>query len=614
MAINIILPGFHLLQSSIKRYKKILYSFISLIFIPVIILIYYHNNISLDNNIYIKHVKGFNKINDKNYYSRFIKQKGTISINGIKTYYASNYSIKNLKRSIVPISLFLKDKSDEILFIDGFQNFYRNPIIGYYKNAVCLNYLPQWLIDDQKLPNSKNQTYITLRSDILKYLKTRKTSIKNIIDIPNLFDQTMSPFRFSDEYYTIIKNHLTTDGIFGQIFDLSNCRSEFLDAGVINFKKNFKEIIGFLFTNHLVIMGSNSPDSFTISWKNIYNGWKLLRGKERLFFNNTHLLSHLIFTDIDDLLVYLRRDDIEPFYFLNSPQKLVIDKNVTNKYISNNINILGLIEDTKSSNPFKKKIREQFEKNNKILSILKKTDIFEAHEKYEKETEYLYILKKIALDNPYLRYYLYKILLIKEEFYFLEATRHENERKWEAAKKLYKAILIINEDNFEANYRLGKLCITLQEINNAFKYLNHAMKLKKGNPRVLYQMGVLLFSSGRAIEAIEYLEQALHMKGKNPSLFLYLGLCYEELGKLKHAKEYYDIALTSDPDNINIMSSMERVIKKIEELKFKWKRWNRASQSDVEEGENMPLPITESAKKVRQNALNEETKSMGSSR
>ena len=72
-----------------------------------------------------------------------------------------------------------------------------------------------------------------------------------IVDIPNLYDQTLNAFRFSEEYYNIIKRYLMPEGIFVQIIDIINCRNDFISNTVHNLKQGFKKSIGYFFPNYI---------------------------------------------------------------------------------------------------------------------------------------------------------------------------------------------------------------------------------------------------------------------------------------------------------------------------------------------------------------------------
>ncbi len=125
------------------------------------------------------------------------------------------------------------------------------------------------------------------------------------------------------------------------------------------------------------------------------------------------------------------------------------------------------------------------------------------------------------------------------------------------------------------------------------------MMLKKDDPKVLYQMGVLLFSSGKPREALAYFERALAFKEKTASLFYYIGLCYEELDNLSGAAGYYNQAATLDPNDKNIISGIERIKEKNKLKRGESAESEQTSNTEVEKGEDMPLPVTESAINVR---------------
>ena len=83
------------------------------------------------------------------------------------------------------------------------------------------------------------------------------------------------------------------------------------------------------------------------------------------------------------------------------------------------------------------------------------------------------------------------------------------------------------------------------------------------------------------------------------SIFHYTGLCYEKLGRIQEAKTYYEKALLVDPNDCAIQSSLERIGITIEDEKNRWKTPDPRNQSDVEQGESIPLPINQSARDIR---------------
>ncbi|MCU0822749.1 MAG: tetratricopeptide repeat protein, partial [Spirochaetes bacterium] len=248
---------------------------------------------------------------------------------------------------------------------------------------------------------------------------------------------------------------------------------------------------------------------------------------------------------------------------------------------------------------FLDKILNGLYSNGRYLSTLKEAEMDEAEDRNEEAAEKLIQLQKYGAYDYRLNNYLNRILSANKDYYYGMALKYEKGKKWEDARKFYRAILVIDKDNFEANYRLGILCITLQDFNDSLDYLQYALKLKGNDPRVLYQIGVLHFSRGEPKLAIDYLDQALQQNGESASIYLYLGLCNEELGRLQEAKRNYELASIEDEKDINIKSSLERINDKMAEEREKWKPAEQKSQTEVEVGEDMPLPIIDSARKVR---------------
>jgi len=230
---------------------------------------------------------------------------------------------------------------------------------------------------------------------------------------------------------------------------------------------------------------------------------------------------------------------------------------------------------------------------------MKKASLMEVRGEFDGETAILAQLGRMGDYQPDLRAYITSLLAFKERHYFAEAVRLEKGRGWNDAGTLYRAIININPDNFEANYRLGMLSITVQNLDDAFVYLQKAMSLKRDDTKVLYQMGVLLFAMGRPREALEYFTRAMELRESTAGIFHYTGLCYEKLGRTQEAKTYYEKALLADPNDCAIQSSLKRIETAIEEEKSRWKTPDPRNQFEVEQGESIPLPINQSARDVR---------------
>ena len=232
---------------------------------------------------------------------------------------------------------------------------------------------------------------------------------------------------------------------------------------------------------------------------------------------------------------------------------------------------------------------------------MKKTEFAESVNEYDQETDLLFQLKKYAPYNDKLKKYLDILLDYKENYYYSEALRLEKEKKWEDAAILYRAILTMNSNNFDANYRFGLLYITLQDLNNAFKYLDTALKLNKNHPQVLYQMGILLFSNDKYKESIDYLEKAQELGINTATLYLYLGISYDKTNMLEKAKENLEKAIILDPNDVKLKSLIEQLNKKIVIKTDQVENENKTSMIDDEQGEEIKIPVNKNAVKARLN-------------
>ena len=577
---NLLIPGIHLVSRKIDGYKKILFFVVALTFIPSIFFIHIFFEIPLQNKLFKTNIKNFYELTNINYNANIIKQKATIYLKDQVIFKASDSIIKNLKQSIVPLSLYINknETSSNILFIDGNQRFYRNPFFILYENFSVLDILTDEIIDNQKLPISGNQNYIPERDELLQYLRLSKKNYNIIMDIPNLLDQKKNVFRYSKSYYAIIKNKLSQDGIFVQLYNILEVDKSIFKKSLKNLKDSFKERKVFLFSNTMIILNSNNSDVLNLNHKKINNLKLFINNNDKisnLFYNEYQLLSHQVDMNLENISF---SDDFFSNYF------------VTNNVFTKNL-------DTK--NPFTKNTIRKISKDDKILTLLKRIEKSQSDEKYIDETEYLFEVNKYSGYRPKLKNYLSKILEHKKDFYLKKAIHLEQEKKWKRAKKLYKAILTIDKKNFEANYRLGILSLSLQEMDNAYRYLQYALKLKTNDTKVLFQLGILSLTNDENEKAIKSFEKIISKKKYSSELYLYLGIANERLKKLEISKNYYNKALLLDQNDINITDSIERIEKKIEYKKNIWKSKDRKNQLDEEIDEAIPLPINKSAYKIR---------------
>jgi len=604
-AVNIALPGVHLMQQKLRGRIKLAFFSFSLVAIPAVVAAPLYFHIPMDGNLFRTYTSGFSKLLGTNLDANFIKHNITIRYNGKRIFNSSDTNVKNLQRAVFPVLLYAANPSradDRILFINGNQRFFNYPQLSYLKNAVCLDYLPLRNVDFHRLPFTGKPFYVAESADILGFLFGNREPYGIIMDIPNLYDQGYNLFRFTEDYYRIIKKSLAPGGIFAQSYSLSDSRAGFLSSACDGFAKAFKRVVGFLYTDHLVLLGSDNENSLAIVGGQMERYRALFAEREDislLFYADIQSLSHCMFTTMDELSAYVKKDDVPLLYFLQRPRHLRIDEELKTAYISDNARILGLFDPSPATVPARNALALSLAASSQALGLLKTAGLFELYGLYEDEANTLFQLRRLAEYNNEMRNYMIRLLAFKQEYYYLRALELERDKKWDEAGRLYRALLKTDQNNFNANYRLGILSLTLQNLDDAFQFLQKAMQLRRDDAKVLYQMGVLLFSSGRTEEAITYFNRAID-RHENPAVVhYYLGLSYEKLGRLAEAKGYYEKALLIDPNDRAVQSGLENVNKALEEERNRWKQADQKNQDDVEQGENMPLPINKSARDIR---------------
>ena len=601
MVLNVVIPAIFLANSSVAGYKKAVFFFMSLFFLPLLIFFMLFFNIPFDNAVYVKKTDNFEVLRNINYNSDYIKNNAVITMNTMPVFKLSDAVIRNYKRCLVPIALHHPEQK-RILFISGIHRFFQNPVIGYFPNSTCLDTLSDRDVDFNSIPFSGSQRYVAESEDLLAYLEKKKDRYFTIVDIPNLLDQNMNPFRFSGEYYRIIKNRMQGNGTFVQVFSVPGCRRQLLYSALGRIRSSFKKQVVYCFSNLVVVLASDNDAAFTVNQDNYSRLIRFFSSNGelgKLFVNDAHIVSHMAGTKIDDIVPRAHRADFYPYLLLLTPDASRLGGEFIRNYIGGNQMVLSLIERSGEQYPLIQTLINAFQTDDVMLSLLKKTELAEAREDYRDETRLLFELKKQAEYRIILQEYVLKTLRYKEKYYYNAALALEQKRKWDEAMDLYRAVLAINGDNFEANYHLGLLCITLQDIQGSFNYFQQAMRINKDHPKVLYQMGVLYFSIGKFPEAIDHLNKALQQNEKSASIYRYLGICYQKTGSLSEAETYLSKAMLADPNDLDTKSRLDEVRAQITKDSKKWDQPEQRNESDVEQDADMPLPVTKSAYDVR---------------
>ncbi len=601
MIINVVVPAISIVNSTISGFKKGIYFFLSLFFLPLFIFMILFFRISLDNNVYVTRTEHFEELTTVNYNADYIRNEGVVTMNGRPVFALSDSVVRNLKRSLVPVALY-HPEGKKMLFIDGNQRFFRSPVIGYYKYSLCLDELSDRDVDYNRLPISGTQKYIPDSAPLLSFIEKNRTIYHSIIDIPNLLDQDMNAFRFSGAYYAIVKRCLDKGGVFAQVYNIPGCRPELLSMALKNLKRSFKRHGVYFFSNIMIVFASDNDKALMINQQSYERLIGFLNSHEdlnRIFMDEPHVCAHLSSTRLDDILSVIPSNNFFPGLYLTEPERLRLKKSFIDDYVIKNRLVFDQIDSVSDERAFMQTLATSFQNNDGIISLLKKTELAEARRDYHEETKLLFDLKKQAEFKITLQGYVLKMLAYKEKYYYNAALNLEKNKKWSEAQELYRAVLTINPDNFNAHYRMALVCITLQDIEGSFSYLQQAMRINKDHPKVLMQMGVLYFSSGKTEEAIEYFNKALQQNEKSPQIFRYLGMCHEKTGNLYEAESNYAKALAADPNDIDTKARLDEVRLKIDKDSKKWDTPEQKNEFDVEQDAEMPLPVSKGAYEIR---------------
>ena len=600
--LNIIIPGLFLFNSILSPGKKLFYFFFSLLFIPLIVFMHLYFKIPLNNKLYIDNITNFELLSNTNFNLPYISERGEIKDSGSTIFYLSESTIRNMKRAAAATSLFCEEDS-KMMIIDGNQKFFRNPVYGFYNNSVYIDTVPSDFVSNNRLPISGRQLYVAQEKEILNFLTDNKEQFFSIIDAPNLLDQNFHSYRFSKEYYSLSKKRLSENGLYISIIDMQFSNYNLISGSLSSLSGIYKNHLVFIFSNIALIVSSDSSESLKIRPGSIERINKIIENSSiygLIFYNKTHPVNNLIFNDLNAFQQYLLPLKKDRPYIYSAVKIKNMPELLSSYYLSAKIDwIDSLFAGDKENQSFNSSFKSDLSKNSDVLNLLKKTEYAESVNAYDQETDLLFQLKKLSSYNNDLKNYLDLVLGYKESYYYSEALRLEKEKKWDDAAILYRAILTMNSNNFDANYRFGLLYITLQDLNNAFKYLDTALKLNKNHPQVLYQMGILMFSSDKFKESIDYLEKAKDLGINTATLYLYLGISYEKTNLLDKAKENLEKAVILDPADAKLKSLIEQLNKKITVETSLEVTEDKTNMTDDEQDEEIKIPVNKKALKAR---------------
>jgi len=596
--LNIVVPGLYLFNSSLSFGKKIFYFFFSLLFIPAIIFMHFYFSISINNKLFIDDIVNFELLRNTNYNLPYINERGDIKKYNSTIFNLSESSIRNMKRAAAATSLFCGENA-KTLIIDSNQKFFKNPLFGFFTNAVVIDNVPPEYIRYNKLPISGRQLYITEEKNILTYIIGKGDQYHSIIDVPNILDQNFHPFRFSKDYHALIKKHLSADGIYVNIINLQFANYDLISDSLMALSEIYKHHYVFIFSNIVMTISSDSINSLKINKDSIARINKIINNTliyGLIFYNDTQPLNYITFNNLKSFKELLEtQNKINPYIYREIEPKRLTEQLAGHYFSPNDKLVDSLFADDNENRATTNSVKYSLARNAAILELLKKAEYAESIDEYEQVTNLLFQLKKYSPYNSELKKYIELILEHKKNYYYNEALRLEKLNRWDEAIIIYKAMLIIDSGNFDVNYKLGLLYLTIQDLNNSFKYLDIALKLNRNHPQALYQMGILLFSSDKFKESIEYLSKAKELGINTSTLYLYLGISYERINNTEKARENLEKAIMLDPTDVKLKFMMEQLNQRIAIEFNPWNNDDKTNMDEDEQGEEIRIPINKRA-------------------
>jgi predicted O-linked N-acetylglucosamine transferase (SPINDLY family) len=115
------------------------------------------------------------------------------------------------------------------------------------------------------------------------------------------------------------------------------------------------------------------------------------------------------------------------------------------------------------------------------------------------------------------------------------------------AKKIYKEIIEIEKDNFQAIHLLGVIFCQQKDYNQGIQLIEKSLKINNKNYSALNNLGNFFLELKKYPEAIEKYKRALNLNKNYTAAIYNLGNTYKAISKYRIALEYYYKAIVSDP-------------------------------------------------------------------
>jgi protein O-GlcNAc transferase len=115
------------------------------------------------------------------------------------------------------------------------------------------------------------------------------------------------------------------------------------------------------------------------------------------------------------------------------------------------------------------------------------------------------------------------------------------------AKKIYKEIIEIEKENFQAMHLLGVIFFQQKDYDQGIQFIEKSLQINNKNYSALNNLGNIFLELKKYPEAIEKYKKALALNKNYIAAIYNLGNVYKAISQYKIALEYYYKAIISDP-------------------------------------------------------------------
>ena len=127
----------------------------------------------------------------------------------------------------------------------------------------------------------------------------------------------------------------------------------------------------------------------------------------------------------------------------------------------------------------------------------------------------------------------------------------------------FHRLLLIDDDDFNANYNLGRLLIQLNDYSDAIPLFNKTYELDSNHFESKHYLGYCYYNTMEYKKAINEFTHALLLDSKNAETYYYLGKSYIAIDKNKQALEALSMSIKLDPFNGNAHFELGKIYEQI---------------------------------------------------